>query len=84
MNRIKQIFETLILKATHRLWNRRISAILCRAYSDGTINSKQLHELTAMFDPTQSHSVYDNPKKRRQRLRMAACAVVAPIDENDA
>ena len=79
MNRIKQIFETLILKATHRLWNRRVSAILCRAYNDGKINSEQLHELAAKFDPTQAHAVYDNPKKRSQRFRMAACAVVAFI-----
>jgi len=77
VNRIKKIFETLILKATHRLWNRRISVILCRAYSDGKINSEQLHELTAKFDPTQAHAVYDNQKRRARQLRMAACAVVA-------
>ena len=50
--------RTLILKLTHRIWNRRISAILCRAYSDGTINSAQLHTLAAKFDPTQKHEVY--------------------------
>ena len=48
----------LILKATHRIWNGRISALLCRAYSRGIINSHQLHELAAMFDPTQKHQVY--------------------------
>ena len=69
MNRIKKIFETLILKATHRLWNRRIVSILSRAYSDRVINSEQLHELTAKFDPTQLHQVYDNDKKRSQRLQ---------------
>lgn len=48
----------LILKLTHRLWNRRISALLCRAYSRRIISSRQLHELTALFDPTQKHEVY--------------------------
>ncbi len=47
-----------ILKFTHRLWNRAISRILCRAYSDGVINSFQLHELASKFDPTQKHEVY--------------------------
>lgn len=50
--------KKMILKATHRLWNSRISALLCRAYSNGKINSQQLHDLTAMFDPTQKHQVY--------------------------
>lgn len=48
----------LILRMTHRLWNARISALLCRACDRGTINSHQLHELAAMFDPTQKHQVY--------------------------
>lgn len=48
----------LILKLTHRIWNRRISALLCRAYSNGIIDSYQLHNLTALFDPTQNHQVY--------------------------
>jgi hypothetical protein len=48
----------IILKLTHRLWNREISRILCRAYEDGVINSHQLHAMTAKFDPTQKHSVY--------------------------
>jgi hypothetical protein len=48
----------LILKLTHRLWNRRISALLCEACQQQKINSHQLHELTAMFDPTQRHQVY--------------------------
>jgi hypothetical protein len=50
--------KKLILKLTHRMWNRRISALLCRAADKGTINSFQLHELAAMFDPTQKHQVY--------------------------
>lgn len=50
--------KRLILKLTHRLWNRRISILLCRAAERGHINSKQLHILTAMFDPTQKHEVY--------------------------
>lgn len=48
----------LILRLTHRIWNRRISMILCRAYNDRVINSEQLHILTSKFDPTQEHSVY--------------------------
>jgi hypothetical protein len=47
-----------ILRLTHRLWNRRISSILCRAYSAGEISSETLHKLTAKFDPTQKHEVY--------------------------
>lgn len=48
----------LILKWTHRLWNRRISAILCRAYNYNIIDSYQLHILSSKFDPTQDHEVY--------------------------
>ena len=51
-------FEKLILRLTHRLWNRQISRLICRAYGDGRINSKQLHEILADFDPTQKHKVY--------------------------
>lgn len=47
-----------ILRKTHYLWNRRISAILCRSYQEGEITSKQLHLLAAKFDPTQKHQVY--------------------------
>lgn len=50
--------KTILLKLTHRIWNQRISALLCRACDKGTINSRQLHELAAMFDPTQKHQVY--------------------------
>lgn len=50
--------KKMLLKWTHRLWNRQISRILCRAYEDRIINSHQLHELAAKFDPTQKHSVY--------------------------
>ena len=47
-----------ILKLTHRIWNRRISSILCEACSEGKIDSKQLHILASRFDPTQNHRVY--------------------------
>lgn len=50
--------KKLILRFTHRLWNGRISRLLCRAYERGHIDSKQLHILAAMFDPTQKHEVY--------------------------
>lgn len=62
------MFQNLILRWTHRLWNRQISRILCRAYSDGVLNSTQLHILSAAFDPTQAHHVYgDNAHKPLQR-----------------
>lgn len=48
----------LILKLTHCVWNRRISSLLCRAYEDRVIDSKQLHVLTLLFDPSQKHKVY--------------------------
>ena len=46
-----------ILRWTHRLWNREISRILCRAHERGVVNSEQLHILTSYFDPTQRHEV---------------------------
>ena len=49
---------TQLLKLTHRIWNREICRILCRAHQDGLIDAEQLHELTADFDPTRSHKVY--------------------------
>lgn len=52
------MMKFLILRLTHRLWNRQISRILCRAYGDGVINSEQLHIIAAAFDPTQDHRVY--------------------------
>ena len=55
---MKKKLEKLILRLTHRLWNRQISRLLCQAYGDGKIDSKQLHSLAADFDPTQSHKVY--------------------------
>jgi len=55
---MKILLEVLILKATHRLWNRHISRILCRAKADGVIDSGSLHQLSAAFDPTQNHQVY--------------------------
>lgn len=52
------MFDKLeLLKLTHNIWNEEISKILCHAYSSGVINSNQLHQLTAMFDPTQQHKV---------------------------
>lgn len=48
----------LLLRLTHRIWNREISRALCIAYENHVINSSQLHVLTAMFDPTQKHNIY--------------------------
>jgi len=52
------MFKRLLLRLTHGMWNRRISAILCRAYSERVIDSRQLHLLASKFDPTQRHEVY--------------------------
>lgn len=56
--RIKTWFCIWILKTTHRLWNKRISSVLCDQYNRGVINSSQLHVLSSKFDPTQKHEVY--------------------------
>lgn len=50
--------KKLILKLTHRIWNREISRILYRTYEQSLITSQQLHLLTSKFDPTQKHEVY--------------------------
>jgi hypothetical protein len=55
------MIKTLILKLTHRMWNREISRILCRAQGERLITSQQLHELAAAFDPSRDpprHIVY--------------------------
>lgn len=57
-NKGEIMIKTIILKLTHKLWNRQISRILCRAKSEGIIGSEQLHQLAAAFDPTQKHIVY--------------------------
>jgi len=51
---MRKFLVWLVLRLTHRIWNRRISRILCHAYNRGVINSEQLHELTSRFDPTQT------------------------------
>lgn len=55
---MKQLIERCLLRLTHRIWNRKISRIICRAYNDRVINSRQMHILAAAFDPTQDHKVY--------------------------
>ena len=52
------IIEDRIVRITHRIWNRRISRIICRAYNDNVIDSQQLHILLAAFDASQRHMVY--------------------------
>lgn len=54
----KDCMKKLILKLTHRLWNKQIARIIGRAYSEGVINSRQYHILASKFDPTQKHDVY--------------------------
>jgi len=58
MSNEKNAMKKLILKLTHRIWNREISRILCCAYEQRQITSQQLHLLAAKFDPTQKHEVY--------------------------
>ncbi len=50
--------DKMILRLTCRVWNRLISRQLCRHYNYGVINSRQLHILTADFDPTQKAVYY--------------------------
>ena len=51
------MLQQLIRRLTHRIWNREIARLLCRAQQENTIDSRQLHTLAAMFDPTQKHQV---------------------------
>jgi hypothetical protein len=60
---MREYMNRLILKVTARRWNRLIAGVLCRAYSDGVINSHQLHVLTHEFDPTQSGIVGSLPRR---------------------
>jgi hypothetical protein len=62
MNKIKRLLTLLILRATHRIWNREISRVLGKAYNQRVIDSRELHILCAAFDPTQGHLVYPNKK----------------------
>lgn len=84
----------LILRLTHRMWNRVISAILCRSHAEGIIDSRQLHLLAAKFDPTQRHKCYALPlivcllliaapanaqQWCRQALPCQTCKVAPPV-----
>lgn len=62
--RLMTAIEQTMLEKTHKIWNKQISRILCRAYGDRVINSEQLHLLTAAFDPTQEHKVYGPSKDK--------------------
>lgn len=50
---MKRFLLYIVLRLTHRLWNRVFSRLLCQAYNDNVINSEQLHILHAKVDPTQ-------------------------------
>lgn len=52
------MIKQLILKVTHKMWNKEISRILCHLYGERVINSEQLHIIASKFDPTQEHEVY--------------------------
>ena len=45
-------WERLILRITQKIWDKYISCVLCAAYSERVLDSKQLHTLAAQFDPT--------------------------------
>ncbi len=63
-----QFIQQVAIRLTHRIWNRIISGILCRACGDGIINSRQLHILAAKFDPTQNHHPFtDHCRPARKR-----------------
>jgi hypothetical protein len=51
-----------ILFLTRQVWGPFIAGILCRAYSDGVIDSRQLHILAREFDPTQKGIVGSLPE----------------------
>jgi hypothetical protein len=42
--------KKLFVKFTRRFWNRQFKRHICRAYSNGVINSRQLHELAGAWD----------------------------------
>lgn len=67
---MRNYLKYLILRWTHRLWNREISRILGRAYGDRVIDSRQMHLLASSFDPTQRHRVYGEHKERSFKLDM--------------
>lgn len=48
------ILDRIVFWLTANRWNRLISLVLIRYHSKQTINSIQLHVLTAEFDPTQN------------------------------
>jgi hypothetical protein len=52
------LFGRIVLRLTHRLWNRQISRILGQAQQQNKISSAAMHTLAAKFDPTQRHEVY--------------------------
>lgn len=58
------MLKRLILRFTHRVWNREISRILCQAKQAGVIRNDQLHELAARFDPSQVQCMVGNAKPR--------------------
>ncbi len=51
------MFQKMVRRFTHRIWNLEIARLLCKAQQENTIDSRQLHSLAAMFDPTQAHQV---------------------------
>lgn len=59
------MIHRFLLRITHRMWNRAISRILCRAYTERVINSEQMHVLASAFDPTQKHMIYGEHVNRK-------------------
>lgn len=69
---IRRWAERLLIRLTHKIWNRIICRCLIEAEEGRLINDAQFHGLHTYFDPTQRHSVYrkhdrefEMPYKRR-------------------
>lgn len=52
------MLRLLILRLTHKLWQRRIEDVLRRSYQEGIIAHRQLGVLIEMFDRRGPHQVY--------------------------
>lgn len=52
------MFRTIILRLTHKLWQRRIEEILRRSYQEGILAHRQLGVLIEKFDRRGPHQVY--------------------------
>ncbi len=56
IKKLKYKYYIYVRYITHRIWNYEIAKLLCHSYEKRLINSKQLHELAALFDPTNKNN----------------------------